>query len=158
MALVHHVDLPTRLHRREAGALDELADVVDASIGGGIDLDHVEGIAGGDRGAELTAAAGLGRGPLAGHAVERAGQDPGARGLAGAAGPTEQVGRRDPTGAQGVAQGGSDRLLPHQLREPLGAVFVVEGLVGGGHGLILAQIPSMLSGLGEIRSLVTENG
>jgi hypothetical protein len=35
---------------------------------------------------------------------------------------------------------------------------VVEGLVGRGHGLILAQIPSMLSGLGEIRSLVTENG
>ena len=133
VALVHHIDLPAGLHRREAGALDQLADVVDTGVGGGIDLDHVEGVASGDRGAELTGAAGLGCGPLAGHAVERASQDAGAGGLAGAAGAAEKIGRCDPPGAQGVAQGGSDGLLAHQLREPLGAVFMMEGLVGRGH-------------------------
>ena len=138
VALVHHVDLPAGLHRCEAGALDQLADVVDAGVGGGINFDHVEGIADGDRGAEFTGAAGLGCRPFAGHAVERAGQDAGAGGLARTAGPTKQVGRGDPPGAQGIAQGGGDGLLPHQLRKPLGAVFVVEGLVGGSHGGIVA--------------------
>ena len=62
-----------------------------------------------------------------------AGQDAGAGGLAGAAGAAEKIGRCDPPGAQGVAQGGGNGLLPHQLREPLGAVFMVKGLVGRSH-------------------------
>ena len=134
VALVHHIHLPARLHRREAGALDQLADVVHAGVGGGVDLDHIEGVAGGDRGAQLAHAAGLRGGSVTADAVERAGQDAGAGGLAGAPRAAEQVGRRDPARAQGMAQGGGDRLLPHQLVEALGAVFVVEGLVGRGHG------------------------
>jgi hypothetical protein len=31
---------------------------------------------------------------------------------------------------QGIAQGGGNRLLTHQLVEPLGPIFVVEGFVG----------------------------
>ena len=131
VALVHHIHLPAGLHRSEAGALDQLADVVDAGVGGGVDLDYIEGIAGGDGGAELADATGLGGGPIAADAVERAGQDAGAGGFTRAAGATKQIGRRNPAGAQGVAQGGGDRLLPHQLVEALRTVFVVEGLVAG---------------------------
>ncbi len=76
VALIDHVDLPAGLHRREAGALDQLADVVDAGVGGGIDLDHIEGVAGGDRAAELTAAAGVGGGSCCREAIERPRQDP----------------------------------------------------------------------------------
>ena len=69
---------------------------------------------------------------VAADAIERAGQDAGAGGFAGAAGPAEKIGGGDAAGAQGIGQGGGDGLLTHQLSEPLGAVFVVEGLVGHG--------------------------
>ena len=132
VALVDHVDLPAGLHRRKAGALDQLADVVDAGVGGGVNFDDIEGIAGSDGHTHLAMAAGFrGRG-VAADAVERAGQDAGAGGLASAAGSAEEIGGSDAAGAQGIGQGGGDGLLPHQLSEPLGAVFVVEGLVGHG--------------------------
>ena len=41
VAFVHHIHLPTGLDRRKARAFDQLTDVVDTRIGGGIDLDHV---------------------------------------------------------------------------------------------------------------------
>ena len=134
VALVHHIHLPAGLHGCEAGALDQLADVVDTGVGGGVDLDHIEGIACGDAGAQLAHSAGIRGGAVAGDAVERAGQDAGAGGFAGAAGATEQVGRGNAARAQRMGEGGGDGLLPHQLVEALGPVFVVEGLVGRGHG------------------------
>ena len=70
VALVDHIHLPARLHRGEAGAFDQLADVVDAGVGGGVDLDHIEGVAGRDRAAQLADAARLSRGSTAPHAVQ----------------------------------------------------------------------------------------
>ncbi len=130
VALVDHVDLPAGLNGGKARAFDQLTDVVHPGVGGGVDLDHIEGRAAGDGAAQLAAAAGFGGGAACGQAVQRAGQDPGARGLAGAAGAAEQIGGGDPARAQGVAQGRGDRLLAHQLVKALGAVFVVQGLVG----------------------------
>ena len=46
------------------GALDDLTDVVDVGVGGGIDLDYVEGIVGSDLGAKLTGPQGSGFGML----------------------------------------------------------------------------------------------
>ena len=134
VALVDHVDLPAGLHRCEARAFDQLPDVVDAGVGGRIDLDHIEGIARRDRAAQFTDTAGFGGGAVGGDAVERAGQDPRAGGLAGAARAAEQIGGRDAPLPQGVAERGHDRLLPHQLVEALGAVFVMERLIGAGLG------------------------
>ena len=51
VAFIHHVHLPARLHRGKAGAFDQIADVVYARVRGRIDLDHIEGCAGGNRGA-----------------------------------------------------------------------------------------------------------
>lgn len=141
MAFVHHVHLPAGLHRRETGAFDQFADVVHPRVGGGIDLDHIQGIAGGDGGAELTATAGFGGGAVAGHTVERAGQDAGTGGFARASGAAEKIGRSDAAGLQGIGEGGRDRFLADELRESLGTVFVVEGLVDLGHGAILAHGP-----------------
>ena len=134
VALVDHIHLPAGLNRGEARALDQFADVVDTGVGGGIDLDHVEGVAGGNAGAEGAMAAGVRGGAVTADAIERARQDAGAGGLARAPGPAEQVGRGDPVLAQGVAQGGGDRLLTHQLVEGLGPVLVVQRLVGLAHG------------------------
>ena len=64
VALVNHIHLPAGLNGRKPGALDQFADVVDARVGGGVDLDHIEGIAGRNRRAQFTAAAGLRGGAL----------------------------------------------------------------------------------------------
>ena len=145
VALVHHVHLPAGLHRRKAGAFDQLADVVDAGIGSGIDLDHIEGVAGCDGAAQLTGATRLRRWPIGADAVKGARQDAGAGGFTGAAWAAEQVGRCDPARSQGVAEGGRNRLLAHQLIEALGPVFVMEGLIGGRHGWrLLAALKHVL--------------
>ena len=140
VALVDHVDLPAGLHRCKAGAFDQLSDVVDAGVGGGVNLDHIEGVARGDACTELTAAAGLGRGAAAADAVERAGQDPGARGFASAAGPAQQVSRSNPAAGQGVAERGCNRFLADQLVETLRPVLVMQGLVGLSHRQRLGRL------------------
>ena len=144
VAFVHHVHLPARLHRREAGTLNQLADVVDAGVRGGVDLDHIQGAPGGDAAAELADTTGFGRRIGAGYAVEGTRQDAGAGGLAGASGTAEQVGRGNPLLEQGIAQGGGDGLLSHQLVKALRPVLVVQGLVGLAHGA-----PRCCTGLGE---------
>ena len=133
VTLVDDVDLPAGLNRGESRAFNQLADVVDPGVGGGVDLDDIEGIAVGNGGAELTAAAGLWGRVIRAEAVEGARQDAGAGGFPRSSGTTKEVGRRNATGAQGIAQGRGDRLLPHKLIKPLRAVLVVERLVGGRH-------------------------
>ena len=129
VALVDHIDLPARLHRGKAGAFNQFADVVDAGVRSRVDFDDIEGIAGGDGGAEFAAAARFRRGTFASDAVERARQDPGAGGFAGAPRPAEQIGRRDAVLEQCIGQGGRNCFLAHQLVKPLGPVLVVQRLV-----------------------------
>ena len=133
VALVHHIHLPAGLHWCEARTLDQVADVVDTGVGGSIDFDDIESCARRDRGAELAATTGFGGGAVAAEAVERAGQDAGAGGFTGAPWPAEQICGRDAIAAQGMAEGGRNGVLPHQLVEPLGAVLVMQRLVGLAH-------------------------
>ena len=70
MALIHHVHLPARLHRGKPGAFDQIANVVDTGVGGGIDLDDIECGASRNRGAELTSPAWLGRWAVVAEAIE----------------------------------------------------------------------------------------
>jgi hypothetical protein len=60
--LVEDVDLVLVARGPVAGGVAELADLVDAAVGGGVDLDDVDGVAGLDLGAGLADAAGLGGG------------------------------------------------------------------------------------------------
>ena len=78
-------------------------------------------------------AAGLGRrlaGTVGAGAVERAGDDPGGRGLADAADPGQQEGVRDPPGAQRVGERAHQRLLADQLGQALRAVGAGEDAIG----------------------------
>ena len=70
VAFIHHIDLPARLHRCKARALNQIADVVDTGVGGGIDLDDIQGTTGCDRGAELAVPAGFCCGPVTAEAIE----------------------------------------------------------------------------------------
>ncbi len=114
---------------------DQVAHGVDPVVGGGVELVDVERGPPGDLHAGRALAAGLA--VLGIGAVEGLGQDPGGRGLAGAARPAEQVG----VGHVAVADGALERQdhvrLAPQLPEPAGPEPPVEGderLVAHGPG------------------------
>ena len=122
--LVEDVDLVAPLRRLEHDAVADLADVVDPALRRGVHLDHVERVAARDRQADVAGVVGRRRRPL--DAVQRLGQDPRHRGLAGAARPGEEVGLAHLVGGDRVSQGADDRLLADDLLEVLRAVLPVE--------------------------------
>ena len=106
--LVEDVDL-VAAGRGVRGALDQLADVLDAVVAGGVELVDVEARAGVDRQAGWTHATGLAVGRRL--AVEHLGQDAGRGRLARPPRPTEQIGVADPVLPNGVAEHPDDVLL-----------------------------------------------
>ena len=152
VGLVEDVDLAPEVRGRVVQALAQLADVVDAAVGRGIDLDQVQRPALADGVARVTRVAGIGVGRER-LAVEGLGQDPRQGRLAGAARTREQDRVRHLARDHGVAERGDDRLLPDDLRERLGAPSAVEGLVGGPLGqLQLLDAPA--AGRGRVGSAV----
>ena len=129
VGLVEDVDLPVPAGGGVADALAQLADVVDRAIGGSVHLDHVERAAGGDRYARFALATRRQRRSV--DAVERAGEDLGERGLAGAARADEEVGMVDAIALDRVSQGAHHVLLADDLVEGLGAVAPVKGRLSG---------------------------
>jgi hypothetical protein len=125
--LVDDVDLVAARGGGVHRLLAQLAGIVDAAVARGVHLDDVEGT--GAVGREVLAAgalaAGLGGGSLL--AVERAGQDPGRRGLAAPARAGEQVGVVRPPGVDGAAERNRDVLLPDDVGETSRAVGAVQG-------------------------------
>ena len=76
MDFVDDVDLVFAMARREADRLIDLPDVVDAAVGGAVDLNYVERLASGDVLARRASAARL-RGGVERLAVERFGKKAG---------------------------------------------------------------------------------
>src|SRR5579883_974998 len=117
MRFVHYVYLVVAAAAHEGYTLAYIADVIDARIGGGVDLDDIRGVASGDLAARDAF--------IAGFAVVRVGAVDGLRqqarraGLAGATRTTEQVGVGQPPIAHGVEQRPRDGLLPDQVGEGL---------------------------------------
>ena len=133
---VEDVDFVAVARRAVAGGVAQLANLVDAAVGGGVDLDDVDGGAGANLGAGVADAAGLGRGALGAAdrvaAVERHGQDAGDGGFADAAMAAEDVAVGDAALGQRVQQRARDVLLPDDIAEALGTVFAGENLVSHG--------------------------
>jgi hypothetical protein len=103
------------------------ADLVDAAVGGGVDLDDVDGVALADlecRTRRCCRARVWGvRGADLGAAVERSGEDAGDGGLADAAVAAEDVAVRDAVLRERVEQRAGDVVLPDDVGEELGAVL-----------------------------------
>ena len=126
VGLVDDVDLVAAADRREERLLAQVAGVVDAAVGGRVDLDHVDRARApaGQVAAGVALAARVGDRRLL--AVERAGQDPRRGGLAAAAGTGEEVGVVHPVGRERSAQRLGHVVLPDDLGEGLGTVAPVE--------------------------------
>jgi hypothetical protein len=116
---VDDVDLIRALGRGVADRLSEVADLVDAAVGGAVDLEDVEAPALLDLAAELAAVVGVVVDRV--EAVDRLGQDPGGRRLADAARAAEEVGVGDALGGDRVAQRRGDVRLADDVLEELGA-------------------------------------
>ena len=139
--LVDDVDLHAAFHRGEVHLVAQVADVVDAAVGGGVHLDDVHGAAPADGLAVRAGAVGVGGGlALAGVAVEGHGQDLGGGGLARAARTGEEIGVAHPVLVDGVDERAGDVLLPDDVLEAGRPVLAVEGdCHAPGGSLILAR-------------------
>jgi hypothetical protein len=127
--LVDHEDLVSAHARLVGRALDQVADLVDAAVGRGVELDVVDEAIGIDLGAGGAHAAGPGGDaalPVRPGAVQALGQDPRDRGLADAARAGEQVGVVQAALLERVGQRAHDVILPHHLLEAAGAVLACE--------------------------------
>ncbi len=117
-----------------AGGVAEFANLVDAAVGGGVDLDDVDGVALADFDAAISQTpAGLAGGALRGAdfvaAVQGHGDDAGDGGFADAAVPREDVAVRDAVLGEGVHQGAGDVVLAGYVGEALRTVFSGQNLV-----------------------------
>ncbi len=149
MHFVDHVDLEAAHHRLVDGLIEQLRDLFDAAVGGGIELHIVDKSAGVDIAAGLAHAAGVGGDaalPIGPGAIETLGQDARDRGLAHAARAGEQVGVVQAALRERIRQGLNHVLLAHQLFKTVGAVLAGEDLVA--HPVILSSLTSAAANAG----------
>ncbi len=152
LRLVDDVDLLAAHGRCGGGPFPQLAGVVDAAVGGRVDLDDVEVRAVPDPHALLADPARLGRGALL--AVHHLGQDPGRGGLAGPPGPAEQERVGQAPLLHRADQRAHDVLLPQDLLGNLRAVLPVQRLV-----LLVVRQLDLAFGPSAYRACVTgKNG
>ncbi len=138
---VDDVDLVAGDRRLVAHRLDDLADVVDAGVGGGVHLDDVDVAALHDGGAVFAHLVHVDGGliDLAGdRIVERAGEDARRRGLADAAHAGEHIGLRDTPAVESVGEGAHHRLLADEIDEALRPVLAGKHPIGAGTRLLVS--------------------
>lgn len=125
MGLVDDVDLVATARGPEEGLLAQLTGVVHTTVGGGVDLDDVDGT--GAVACEVLAGLALTAGVgWALCAVQAPGEDAGAGRLAASARTAEQVRVIDPVVPQRLLQRVGDMLLPDDLGEGLRAIAAVQ--------------------------------
>jgi hypothetical protein len=125
--LVDDEDLELPLRRGVGDRVPQVADLLDAVVGGAVDLDHVQVAAladGDDRGIR-----GVEVGLRAAGAVERLGEDARQRGLAGAPGADQQVGVGDAAAGDRVLERAHHMVLADDVIERLRPPFSSEDLI-----------------------------
>ena len=130
---VDDVDLVARRGGPVMHGIDDLADVPDPGVRGGVHLHHIDVAALHDRHAMLASAAGIGgRSALSvrADAVHALGDDPRRGRLAGTPDPRHDKGLRDPVRSKGIAQGAHHGVLTDEVGKGLGSVFPGQYLVG----------------------------
>ena len=123
VSFVENVNLEAVAGWPVASSFTELADLVDTTIGGGIDFNDVNGVSSADFRAGLADSAGFGNGMILGAAIESGSQNPGDGSLANPAVATENVAVSGSSLLDGILERPGDVLLSDDLRELLRTVF-----------------------------------
>ena len=132
VGFVEDVDLEAVARRTITRRLAQFADLVNAAVGGGVDFDHIDGVAGANLAAGIANPARLRHRVVLRLAIQRHGQNASDGCLADAAMAAENVAMRDASLLDGVLQGAGDVVLPNHLRKLLGPVFARENLITHG--------------------------
>src|SRR3569832_2223134 len=114
MTLIDHIYLVAALHWSKLGAFDNFTDVIDPSVAGGVNFNHIEGGTRRYTFAGLTQATGGFRRLILLFAVEGFRQNSGTRSFACTSRTGEQVSWSNPFSTDCIGEGSSDRLLPYQ--------------------------------------------
>ena len=117
---VNNKDLVTAFQGGIAHSVAQAANIINAPVRRAVDFHHVHKTALRDAAADTAFVAGLSGGGV--NAVQRLGENAGHGGFAHPASPAEKIGRGNPVLQRGAGQDGFHHLLPHDLREGLGAV------------------------------------
>ena len=123
MHLVNDVDLVFADGGQIGNLIAQVADIVNAVIGGGVHLNDIHNCAGVNALADFALAARVGAGSV--QTVDRLGKDFGTGCLAGAAGAGKQVGVANAPGGNLVLQRRDDGGLPYNVSKALGTPFAV---------------------------------
>jgi hypothetical protein len=121
VSFIENHDFVAARRRRVANHFAELANLINAAIGGGVDFENVERSAGGNFAAGVARVVGLGGGAF--HAVEGLREDSRRGGFAHAANAGKDVGVGDAIRFDGVRERLGDVLLADNLSECLRAIF-----------------------------------
>ena len=127
--LVDDVDLVRSERRRKIHFLSQIANLVDASVRGGVDLDQVERGPSGHLDARLALVARLRRIASAARAVQSLGEQPRGRSLTSSARTAEQIGVGDAARDDRALQRPRGSVLAHKVGKCLRAVLAVEALI-----------------------------
>src|ERR1700686_556492 len=123
MRFVENVNLEAIARRAIARRLAQFANLVNAAVGGRVDLDYVDRVSGANLGAGFANAARLRHRPVGRAAIQSRRQNARHGGLSNAAMPAEDVAVRGPSLFQGILQGARDVLLSDHLGELLRTIF-----------------------------------
>ena len=120
---IEDVDLEAVARRTVAGPLAQLANFVDAAVGGRVNLNNINRVAGTDFRARIAYATGFRHRLIRGTAIQRHGQNPSHGGLADATMSAEDVPVSAASLGDGVLESTGDVLLSDDLGELLRTVL-----------------------------------
>ena len=129
MHFVDDEDLERAVARGVLAFVADTLGVLDAAVGGGVDLDHVEAVTLLDRQADRVIEGEVGLGTAG--AVQGLGQDTGGGRLAGATRSDEEIGMGHALGLERIAEGPDDVLLPDEFVEATGTPAARDDLEAG---------------------------
>ena len=150
MDLIDDVDLVARGIRLVVRAVDQIANVVDAGMGGSVHLDHIEMPAFQDGAAVNALLRDIDRRALAVRPliVQRTGHEARGGRLPDAPHAGEHIGLGDPSRREGIPQGADHRLLADEFSEHLRPVFARERRVA--HRRVMDWVFGLVFGHREV--------
>src|ERR1700722_3822543 len=126
VSFVENIDLEAIARGTIPRSLAQFPDLINATVGSGVDLDYVDGVASADLGTGFANATGFRNGLIRRTAIQRRRQNASYGSFSNTAVAAEYVAMRGPSLFQSILQRAGDMLLPDYVGELLRTVFARE--------------------------------
>src|SRR5258708_4419158 len=141
MGFIEDVNLEAVAGRAVARGIAQFANLIDATVGGRVDLDYVHAVSGADFQARIALATGFRYRNIAGAAIQRHGQDARHSSLADPAMPAEDVTVGNTLLLDGILQGAGNVFLANHIAKALRTVLARQNLITHGNSIIRYEFP-----------------